>query len=48
MAGNHGPGRRRGPGLAPGERLSKGIVKRVVKDIFSFFVSTKRDIIWNV
>ena len=37
MAGNHGPGRRRGPGLAPGERLSKGIVKRVVKDIFSFF-----------
>ena len=37
MAGNHGPGRRRGPGLAPGERLSKGIVKRVVKDIFSFY-----------
>jgi len=36
MAGN-GPGRRRGPGLAPGEKLSKGIVKRVVKDIFSFY-----------
>ncbi len=38
MAGNNGrgPGRRRGPGLAPGEKLSKGIVKRVVKDLFSF------------
>ena len=37
MAGNHGPGRRRGPGLAPGEKLSKGIVKRVIKDLFSFY-----------
>ncbi len=37
MAGNHGPGRRRGPGLAPGEKLQKGIVKRVLKDIFSFY-----------
>ena len=38
MAGsNHGPRGRRGPGLAPGERLSKGIVKRVIKDVFSFF-----------
>ncbi len=38
MAGNnHGPGRRRGPGLAPGEKLQKGIVKRVIKDVFSFF-----------
>lgn len=37
MAGNHGPGRRRGPGLAPGEKLSKGIVKRVLKDVFSFY-----------
>ena len=36
MANNHGPGRRRGPGLAPGERLQKGIVKRVIKDVFSF------------
>ncbi len=36
MAGN-GPGRRRGPGLAPGEKLSKGIVKRIVKNIFSFY-----------
>ncbi len=36
MAGNHGPGKRRGPGLAPGERLSKGIARRVVKDIFEF------------
>lgn len=34
MAGN-GPGRRRGPGLAPGEKLSKGIVKRVIKDIWA-------------
>lgn len=32
-----GPGRRRGPGLAPGEKLSKGIVKRFLKDIFSFY-----------
>ena len=37
MAGNHGPGRRRGPGLAPGEKLQKGIVRRVLKDIFSFY-----------
>ena len=37
MASNHGPGRRRGPGLAPGEKLSKGIVKRVIKDLFSFY-----------
>ncbi len=37
MASNHGPRGRRGPGLAPGERLSKGIVKRVVKDVFSFY-----------
>ncbi len=37
MAGNHGPKGRRGPGLAPGERLQKGIVKRVLKDILSFF-----------
>jgi len=37
MASNHGPRGRRGPGLAPGERLQKGIVKRVVKDVFSFF-----------
>ena len=37
MAGNHGPRGRRGPGLAPGEKLSKGIVKRVVKDVFSFY-----------
>ena len=37
MAGNHGPGRRRGSGLAPGEKLQKGIVKRVLKDIFSFY-----------
>lgn len=37
MAGNHGPRGRRGPGLAPGEKLSKGIVRRVVKDIFSFY-----------
>ncbi len=37
MASNHGPRGRRGPGLAPGERLSKGIVKRVIKDIFSFY-----------
>ncbi len=37
MAGNHGPGRRRGPGLAPGEKLQKGIVKRVLKDLFSFY-----------
>ena len=37
MASNHGPKGRRGPGLAPGEKLQKGIVKRVVKDIFSFF-----------
>ncbi|MCR5687277.1 MAG: ABC transporter ATP-binding protein/permease [Lachnospiraceae bacterium] len=37
MAGPNGPGRRRGPGLAPGEKLSKGIVKRVIKDIFSFY-----------
>ncbi len=37
MASNHGPKGRRGPGLAPGERLSKGIVKRVVKDVFSFY-----------
>lgn len=39
MAGKamgHGPRGRR-PGLAPGEKLSKGIVKRVVKDIFSFY-----------
>ncbi len=36
MASNHGPKGRRGPGLAPGEKLSKGIVKRVVKDVFSF------------
>jgi len=35
---NNGPGPRgRKPGLAPGEKLSKGIVKRVVKDIFSFY-----------
>lgn len=31
-----GPRGRR-PGLAPGEKLSKGIVKRVVKDIYSFY-----------
>lgn len=37
MAGNHGPRGRRDPGLAPGEKLSKGIVKRVVKDVFSFY-----------
>ncbi|MCR5301914.1 MAG: ABC transporter ATP-binding protein/permease [Lachnospiraceae bacterium] len=37
MAGNRGPGRRRGPGIAPGEKLQSGIVKRVVKDIFSFY-----------
>ncbi len=37
MAGNRGPGRRRGPGLAPGEKLQKGIVKRVLKDLFSFY-----------
>ena len=40
MAGNHaprGPRGRRGPGLAPGEKLSKGIIKRVIKDLFSFF-----------
>ena len=37
VAGSHGPGRRRGPGLAPGEKLSKGIVKRVLKDVFSFY-----------
>ncbi len=37
MAGNHGPKGRRGPGLAPGEKLSKGIVKRVIKDLFSFY-----------
>lgn len=37
MASNHGPGRRRGPGLAPGEKLSKGIVKRVIRDLFSFY-----------
>ena len=36
MASNHGPRGRRGPGLAPGEKLSKGIVKRVIKDVFSF------------
>ena len=32
-----GPKGRRGPGLAPGEKLSKGIVKRVLKDVFSFY-----------
>ena len=32
-----GPRGRRGPGLAPGEKLSKGLVRRVVKDLFSFF-----------
>ena len=37
MASNHGPRGRRGPGLAPGEKLSKGIVKRVLKDLFSFY-----------
>ncbi len=37
MASNHGPRGRRGPGLAPGEKLSKGIAKRVIKDIFSFY-----------
>lgn len=37
MANNRGPRGRRGPGLAPGERLQKGIVRRVLKDIFSFF-----------
>ena len=37
MASNHGPRGRRGPGLAPGEKLQKGIVKRVIKDLFSFF-----------
>ena len=37
MAGNHGPRGRRGPGLAPGEKLSKGIFKRLIKDVFSFF-----------
>ncbi len=36
-AANHGPRGRRGPGLAPGERLSKGIVKRILKDVLSFF-----------
>ncbi len=35
--GPRGPRGRRGPGLAPGEKLSKGIVKRVVKDLFSFY-----------
>ena len=35
---NRGPGPRgRKPGLAPGEKLSKGIVKRVIKDVFSFY-----------
>lgn len=37
MAGNHGPRGRRNPGLAPGEKLSKGIFKRLIKDVFSFF-----------
>ncbi|MCR5590580.1 MAG: ABC transporter ATP-binding protein/permease [Lachnospiraceae bacterium] len=37
MASNHGPRGRRGPGLSPGEKLSKGIVKRVLKDLFSFY-----------
>lgn len=38
MANNgHGPGGRRRPGLAPGEKLSKGIFKRVIKDVFSFY-----------
>ena len=32
-----GPKGRRGPGLAPGEKLQKGIVKRVVKDVFKSF-----------
>ncbi len=35
MPGNGGP-RRRGPGLAPGEKLSKGIIKRVIRDFISF------------
>lgn len=30
-------GNKRRPGLAPGEKLSKGIVKRFLKDIFSFY-----------
>ena len=42
MAGNHGPRGRRGPGLAPGEKLSNGLIRRVVKDLFSFFPA----IIW--
>lgn len=29
-----GPRGRRGPALAPGEKLQKGIVKRVIKDVF--------------
>lgn len=29
-----GPKGRRGPGLAPGEKLQKGIVKRVIKDVY--------------
>lgn len=33
MGGHRG----RRPGLAPGEKLSKGIVKRVLKDVFSFY-----------
>lgn len=39
MANNsHAQGpRRRQPGLRPGEKLSKGIVKRVIKDVFSFY-----------
>lgn len=38
MANNVGMGHKgRRPGLAPGEKLSKGIVKRVLKDIYSFY-----------
>ena len=27
----------RGPGLAPGEKLSKGLIKRLIKMLFSFY-----------
>ena len=37
MASNHGPRGRRNPGLAPGEKLQKGIFRRIIKDVFSFY-----------